>query len=141
MSTATATLQNYRHSPRKVRVVANFVRGKKVDVAIQSLKFLDKKAGLPLKCLIESAVSNAKNLNIDISNLFIKEIRVDGGSILYRRLPASRGRAHPMRKRTSHISVVLEPRVESAKSVKSVKSDSKTKTASKKESKAKIDNS
>jgi len=135
MSTATATLQNYRHSPRKVRVVANFVRGKKVDVAIQSLKFLDKKTGLPLKCLIESAVSNAKNLNIDISNLFIKEIRVDGGSILYRRLPASRGRAHPMRKRTSHIIVVLESRVESVKSVKSVKS------IPKKEPKAKIHNS
>ncbi len=107
MSTASAQLSDYRQSPRKVRVVADLVRGKRVEDAIVSLGFLGKRAGEPLKKLIESALANAKDKKIEIENLVVKEIRVDGGKILYRRGTASRGRAPILRKRTSHVSVIL----------------------------------
>jgi large subunit ribosomal protein L22 len=108
MSKVTAQLNDYRQSPRKVRLVANSLRGKKVNDVLDTLPFLAKRSADPLAKLIRSAVANAKNLSIETDSLIIKEIRVDGGKILYRRQPASRGRAHPIRKRTSHISVVLE---------------------------------
>jgi large subunit ribosomal protein L22 len=107
MPTSSAQLSDYRQAPRKVRVVADLVRGKTVADALTSLRFLPKKAGAPLMKLIESALSNAKNKNIETENFVIKEIRVDAGKILYRRGSASRGRAPALRKRTSHISVVL----------------------------------
>ena len=75
----TAKLNNYRQSPRKVRLIANLVKGKKVDDALDILNFAGKRASLPLKTLIESAISNAKNnFNLDKESLFIKEFRVDG---------------------------------------------------------------
>jgi large subunit ribosomal protein L22 len=107
MATASAQLSDYRQAPRKVRVVANLVRGKRVEDAMTSLRFLGKRASDPILKLIESAVSNAKNKNIEIENLIVKEIRVDSGKILYRRMSASRGRAPIKRKRTSHVIVVL----------------------------------
>jgi len=88
-------------------MVASAVKGKKVKDAILSLKFLGKKAALPIEKLINSAQANAKERNLNIENLRIKEIRVDNGSILYRRGSASHGRAPLIRKRTSHIRVVL----------------------------------
>ena len=127
MELATAKLNNYRQSPRKVRVVANLIRGKKVEDAIASLKFLDKRAAEPIMVLLKSAVANAKNLNMNESDLLIKELTVNGGKILYRRRPVSRGSAHTIHKRTSHISVVLEgkeavqPEVKPKKAVKAVK--------------------
>ena len=117
-----AKLNNYRQSPRKVRLIANLVKGKKVDDALDILNFAGKRASLPLKTLIESAISNAKNnFNLDKESLFIKEFRVDGGAILYRRMARARGTAYPIRKRTSHVSLELESR-----EIKEVKS-SKTK--------------
>lgn len=117
----TAKLNNYRQSPRKVRLIANLVKGKKVDDALDILNFAGKRASLPLKTLIESAISNAKNnFNLDKESLFIKEFRVDVGAILYRRMPRARGTAYPIRKRTSHISLELESR-EEIKKVKSSK--------------------
>ncbi len=107
MASVTAHLRNYRQSPRKVRSVANLIRGKSVVFAQNQLTFLTKRAGDPLKRLIESGVANAKQANLNIEDLRIKEIRVDGGTIMYRRLPASRGRATPLRKRTSHVRLVL----------------------------------
>lgn len=107
----TAKLNNYRQSPRKVRLIANLVKGKKVGEALDILDFAGKRASLPLKALIESAISNAKNnFNLDKESLFIKEFRVDGGAILYRRMPRARGTAYPVRKRTSHVCVELESR-------------------------------
>lgn len=107
----TARLNNYRQSPRKVRLIANLVKGKNVNDALDILDFAGKRASLPLKCLIESAISNAENnFNLDKEILFIKEFRVDGGAILYRRMPRARGTAYPIRKRTSHVYVELEPR-------------------------------
>ncbi|MEK7157565.1 MAG: 50S ribosomal protein L22 [Patescibacteria group bacterium] len=107
----TAKLNNYRQSPRKVRLIANLVKGKKVEDALDILNFAGKRASLPLKTLIESAIANAKNnFNLEKENLFVKEFRVDGGAILYRRMPRARGTAYPIRKRTSHVCVELEPR-------------------------------
>lgn len=106
MAEAKAQLTNYRQSPRKVRVVANLVRGKSVGEAFDLLTFVPKRAGLPLKKLLSSAVDNAKNLSLN-GNLIVKEIKVDSGKILYRRLPMAHGRAFPMRKRTSKVSITV----------------------------------
>jgi len=107
MALVSAQLNDYRQSPRKVRVVANLVRGKSVDAALTSLKFLAKRSSDPLYKLIESARANAKSQNFDTDSLTIKEIRVDAGKTLFRRRSASRGRAPVIRKRTSHVLVVL----------------------------------
>ncbi len=107
MATAHATLSNFRQAPRKMRMVANAVRGKKVAEALVNLEFTAKKASLPIKTLILSALANAKALDIPTENLVIKTIKVDSGKIMYRRLPAARGSAHPIRKRTSAIFVEL----------------------------------
>jgi large subunit ribosomal protein L22 len=107
MATVKAQLSNFRQAPRKMRMVANVVRGKKVSDALVNLDFVAKKAALPIKKLLQSAVANAKNLDMPVENLMVKTIKVDSGSILYRRMPAARGSAHPIRKRTSKISVEL----------------------------------
>ncbi len=108
MNQATATLSNYRQSPRKVRVVADLVRGKRATDAVLTLEFADKRASLPLRKLINSAIANAKAKSLDMENLVVKEIQVNTGKILYRRRPVSHGSAHPIRKRTSLVSVILE---------------------------------
>lgn len=124
MNTAKATLSNFRQAPRKMRLVANAVRGKKVADVLVNLDFLTKKASLPIKTLIQSALANAKAMDIPTENLIIKTIKVDSGKILYRRLPAARGSAHPIRKRTSKIFVELGE-VESKKKVKILKEKAK----------------
>lgn len=116
MTLVTAQLNDYRQSPRKVRLVADAVRGKKVNVALTNLNFIPKRATLALVKLIESAVANATNNHgLAADSLIVKEIRVDGGAILYRRMPRARGSAYPIRKRTSRVSVVLESRAEAGK--------------------------
>lgn len=115
MATASAQLNQYRQSPRKVRLIADLVRGKKVAVAITELSLIAKRAGAPIAKLIASALANAKSQNLVEADLVVKEISVDGGAILYRRMPRSRGMANPIRKRTSHISVVLEEKVSKPK--------------------------
>ena len=105
----TASLQNYRISPRKVRVVADMIRGKNVVLAKTILTNAAKKAKHPLHNLLDSAIANAShNHKIEAENLFVKEIRVDQGFIMKRSMPVSRGSAHPIKKRTSHVSIVLE---------------------------------
>lgn len=104
----TASLKNYRISPRKVRVVADMIRGKTVSQAKTILTNGTKKARHPIADLIDSAIANASNnFKLDKENLFIKEIRVDQGYILKRSMPVSRGSAHPIKKRTSHVSIIL----------------------------------
>src|SRR3989338_7605600 len=93
-----AFLKNYRQSPRKVRLVAGLVRGKGVLEAIAELDFFAKRAGLPLKKLLLSAVSNAKQMGIDKENLFIKELRVDKGITMKRMMPAAMGTGHRINK-------------------------------------------
>ena len=103
-----AILKNHRQSPRKVRLVADLVRGKKVDRALNSLNFLTKKASGPVRSVIEMAVANARNnFQVKEDRLYIQEIKVDEGVTLMRRMPRARGSAYPIRKRSSHITVVL----------------------------------
>lgn len=103
-----AELKNYRQSPRKVRIVTDLIRGKKVDRALIELDFLNKKASLAIKKLIASAVANAKhNFNIEKDTLFIKEIRVDEGVVLKRWRAGAKGRAFPLKKRSSRVFVSL----------------------------------
>ncbi len=106
----TASLKNYRISPRKVRVVADLIRGKNAILAGHILTHALKKAKAPLFDLLDSAIANAKhNFNIEPENLIVKEIRVDQGFVMKRHRPVSRGSAHPIKKRTSHVSIVLAP--------------------------------
>lgn len=121
MKDVTAQLNMYRQSPRKVRLVVDSIRGKKVADAKNILDFTIKRATSPLHKLLNSAIANAKNLGVEEGSLFVKEISVDGGKILYRSLPAARGSAHPMRKRTSNIKIVLAEKQEKAKSKKTKK--------------------
>ncbi|ADF54176.1 MAG: 50S ribosomal protein L22 [Zunongwangia sp.] len=109
--TAFAKLNNCPTSPRKMRLVADLVRGEKVEKALQILKFSQKEASSRLEKLLLSAIANwqAKNedASIEDAELFVKEIRVDGGSMLKRLRPAPQGRAHRIRKRSNHVTLVL----------------------------------
>lgn len=108
---AFAKLNNCPTSPRKMRLVADLVRGQKAEKAIQILRFSPKEASRRLEKLLLSAIANwqAKNEDADIesADLFVKEIRVDGGSMLKRLRPAPQGRAHRIRKRSNHVTVVI----------------------------------
>jgi len=106
-----AKLKNYAQSPRKVRLVANFVRGKSVAWARAQLKFLDQKSAQAVLGVIDSALANAgldKNDSKKLEDIFIKEIRVDEGMKLKRWMPRAFGRATPYRKKYSHISLILD---------------------------------
>lgn len=87
--------------------MADLIRGKSVEDALVTLTFAGKRAALPIQKLLASAAANAKNSSLPLENLVVKEIRVDGGPVLYRHRPRSRGMANPIRKRTSHINIVL----------------------------------
>jgi len=114
-----ALLKNYRQSPRKVRLVADLVRGKKVSDALVKLQFLPKRASGAMIKLIESARANAENnFKVSTTDLIIKEITVNDGPTLKRSNPVSRGRAHPINKRTSHILVTLGTVGEKKSSIK-----------------------
>ena len=108
---AFAKLNNCPTSPRKMRLVANQVRGESIDKALAILKFSPKEASRSLEKLVLSAIANwqSKNESEDIEKaaLYISEIRVDGGSMLKRLRPAPQGRAHRIRKRSNHVTVVL----------------------------------
>ena len=114
-----AFLKNYRQAPRKVRLVAGLIKGKNVGNAIAELDFLAKRAGLPIKKLLLSAVANAKQMGAEIENLYIKELRVDKGIVMKRMMPAAMGSGHRINKRTSHINILLAEKV--AKIVKTKK--------------------
>ena len=111
-----AILRNARVSPQKARLVANLVRGMDLDQALETLAFTRKKSAGMLKKLLESAVANAENAGettgdrIDVDNLYIKTIYVDGGPTLRRWRPRAMGRATRVLKRTSHITVELDER-------------------------------
>ncbi len=113
-----------------MRMVANAVRGKKVTDVLVNLDFVAKKASLPVKKLILSALSNAKNMGLDTENLIIKTIKVDGGAIMYRRMPVARGSAHPIRKRTSSVFVELAEKTDK-KSLPKVKEEKEVKSEGK----------
>ena len=107
-----ASATHIRISPRKVRMVVDTVRGKSVSQALSILGFTRKKAALPVQKLLKSAVANAvENGGVnDVETLVIDRIMVDEGPTLKRYMPRARGRATPIRKRTSHIRIILRER-------------------------------
>ena len=108
---AFAKLNNCPTSPRKMRLVADLVRGEKVENALNILKFNPKEASGRLEKLLLSAIANwqSKNeeANIEEAELVVKEIKVDSGSMLKRLRPAPQGRAHRIRKRSNHVTIVV----------------------------------
>jgi|TARA_B110000014_G_scaffold35439_1_gene22632 large subunit ribosomal protein L22 len=109
---ALAKLNNVPTSPRKMRLIADLIRGKKVDLALNTLKFDSKVGSKRLEKLLLSAISNWQEKNkddkIEDANLFIKEIYVNGGKMIKRLRPAPQGRAHRIRKRSNHVTIVLD---------------------------------
>ena len=108
----TARLRNCPISPRKMRLVADLLRGKEVGHALNILKFNPRHAAKYLEKLLLSALSNwqlnNESKSIESTDIFVNEIRVDGGRMLKRLRPAPQGRAHRIRKRSNHVTVVLE---------------------------------
>jgi large subunit ribosomal protein L22 len=102
-----AILKNYRQSPRKVRLVADVVRGKKVNDAIAALQFVDKRAALPFEKVIRSAAANATQAGANVAHLIVKHVSVDKGVTQKRFMPRARGSASRINKRSSHITVEL----------------------------------
>jgi len=108
----SATLRNCPTSPRKMRLVTDMIRGVEVNKALDMLKYNPKEASNRLEKLLLSAISNWQTKNegvrIEDSNLYVKEIYVDQSRTLKRLRPAPQGRAHRIRKRSNHVTVVLD---------------------------------
>ena len=108
---STAKLRHLRIAPRKVRLVADLVRGKNVEEALNILQFTEKRSARSLAKLLKSAVANANEKpGVDIDRLFIKTLMVDGGPTIKRFRPRAMGRATPILKRTSHVTLHLDQR-------------------------------
>lgn len=108
---AVAKARYVRISPRKARLVADAIRGMKVDEALNKLKFTPKKAAGLVGKVVSSALANASQQpGVDVDNLIVKAAYVDGGPMMKRWRPRAQGRAFQIRKRTSHITVVVAER-------------------------------
>ena len=105
-----AELRTHNQSPRKVRLVTDLVKGKSVTDALNALTFLPKRAALPIQKLIQSAAANAKQKGEDIEKLKVADIRVDSAGMIVRFMPRAMGRAAPIRRRRSRVSVTLAPK-------------------------------
>jgi large subunit ribosomal protein L22 len=128
-----AFLKNYRQSPRKVRLVAGLLKGKRVADAFVHLNALPKRATGPITKLLASAVANAKQSGIAEENLVVSNITVDKGIVLKRMMPRARGSGSRINKRTSHVMLTLVEK-EVTKKVKATKAEK----TEKKESKPKV---
>lgn len=106
-ATAKAQLKSLRVGPRKVRLLVDLIRGMQVDDALAQLQFSKKSAALPLKKLLDSAIANAQVQNLKREGLVVETAFVDEGKTLKRWMPRAMGRATPIRKRSSHITLVL----------------------------------
>ncbi len=116
-----ATLSSYRQSPRKVRLVADMMRGKTAASALASLSMLVKRAAEPMEKLVKSAIANGKGAGANIENMFIAYVTVDKGPVMKRTRPRAFGRGARINKRTSHITIVLsdvDPKVPKVKNSK-----------------------
>ncbi len=111
---AVARLRNEPTSPRKMRLLADLIRGTEVEKALNILKFSTKHPSVPLEKLLLSAVANwrVKNEGVDVASadLYVKTIFVDGGRSLKRMRPAPQGRAYRVRKRSNHVTVIVDSR-------------------------------
>ena len=111
---AVARLRNYPTSPRKMRLLADLIRGMEVENALNTLKFSTKDPSVPMEKLLVSAIANwrVKNEGVDVAeaNLYVKTIFVDGGRVLKRMRPAPQGRAYRVRKRSNHVTLIVDSR-------------------------------
>ncbi|MBX2906755.1 MAG: 50S ribosomal protein L22 [Taibaiella sp.] len=111
---AVARLRNYPTSPRKMRLLADLVRGMDVENALNTLKFSPKHNSVAMEKLLVSAIANwrVKNEGVDIAeaNLYVKTVMVDGGRMLKRMRPAPQGRAYRVRKRSNHVTIAVDSR-------------------------------
>lgn len=116
---AIAKLRNYPTSPTKMRLLADLIRGMEVNQALNTLKFSNKHPAVALEKLVLSAIANwgQKNEGEDVAdaNLVVKTIYVDGGRMLKRMLPAPQGRAYRQRKRSNHVTIIVDRKVEKIK--------------------------
>ena len=111
---AVARLRNYPTSPRKMRLLADLIRGMDVEKALNTLKFSTKHPSVSLEKLLVSAIANwgNKNEGVDVAdaNLYVKTIMVDGARVIKRMQPAPQGRAYRVRKRSNHVTIVVDSR-------------------------------
>ena len=111
---AFAKLNNCPTSPRKMRLIADLIRGMDAEKALAELKLNPKEASIRMEKLLLSALANWENKNegkrMDDSNLYISEVKVDSGRMLKRIQPAPQGRAHRIRKRSNHVTLVVDSR-------------------------------
>ncbi len=106
---ARAVLKGFRESPRRVRMVADMIRGKRVGDALSILRFQQRKAAKMLTKVLNSAIANAtENDKADADNLVVAKVNIDGGQIQKRWMPRSMGRANRLNRRTSHVTVVVD---------------------------------
>lgn len=107
---AVARLRNYPTSPRKMRLLVDVIRGMKVDNALNFLKYNTQHPSEPLEKLLKSAISNwrVKNESEEIDDLIVKTVFVDSGRMIKRMLPAPQGRAYRIRKRSNHVTIVVD---------------------------------
>jgi large subunit ribosomal protein L22 len=113
-----ALLKNYHQSPRKVRLVADLIRGKSVPAARAALLYLPKKSSPAISKLLDSAVANARQTGAEPANLFVKKITVDKGLVMRRARPFARGRSGSLRKAMSIVFIELGTSVGPAKATK-----------------------
>jgi large subunit ribosomal protein L22 len=139
-----ASLKNYRQAPRKVRLVAHLIKGKKVSVAELELKHLAKRAALPIEKLLASAVANAKIAGMDVENLIVKNVQVNQGLVMKRMMPRAFGRGAPIWKKCCHVFLELaevgakkEVKAEKKEKSEKPKAEKKVKTTKAKVAKAK----
>jgi large subunit ribosomal protein L22 len=104
---STASLRYLRIAPRKVRAVADLVRGKPVEEALGVLRYVEKRAGQPLEKLLRSAVASAEKAEADVDHLWVHTLTVDQGPTMRRFMPRAMGRAYRINKKTSHVKLVL----------------------------------
>ena len=111
--------KNVRTSPRKLALVCNFIKGKKADIALRDLEFTRKRIAKDVSKTVKSAVSNAENnYQFDIDNLFVKEAYVGKSLVMKRYRPRAKGRASPIKKPFSRVTVILEEKKEPIKQKK-----------------------
>ena len=126
---AVAKLNNYPTSPRKMRLLVDLIRGMKIENALATLEHNPKHPAVPLRKLVLSAISNwkAKNEGADEAGLVIKTIMVDGARVIKRMRPAPQGRGYRVRKRSNHVTVIVDEATTKVKLVKNQKNSQVTK--------------
>ena len=136
---AVAKLNNYPTSPRKMRLLADLIRGMKVEKALAILEFNPKHPAVPLRKLVLSAISNwkAKNEGADEEALVVKTIMVDGARVIKRMRPAPQGRGYRVRKRSNHVTLIVDAAAVTEKAVKVSKKETVKKEVAPKKAAAK----